>query len=100
MLTGAEVLVAPRSSMATAVSTCPPARRLTVSAYGEFETIPNETPPLKNWTRAIVPSLSAALAWIGPLQGAANVAPTAGFVIATVGKALTVMLIELVVLAP
>jgi hypothetical protein len=37
-----------------------------------------------------VPSLSAALAWIVPVQGAENVAPSAGAVMDTVGGVLLV----------
>src|SRR4051812_7428991 len=53
---------------------------------------------LKNCTRRMEPSESEAVARIGPLQGTANVAPLAGFVMVTKGSALTTRLIEFVVL--
>lgn len=89
--TFAEVVVAPRLSVATAVSTYEPA---TVGVqeilYGAVESVPIETGAFepfatKNWTLAIEPSVSAAVAVTVVATPTPTVAPPAGAVTLTVG---------------
>src|SRR6188474_821924 len=86
MLTGAEVVVAPSLSVATAVITCAPTVAFAQVAPkdGPVE-IPIEAPSTKNSTRATVPSESPAFAAIATDVGASKLALFAGDVIDTVG---------------
>src|SRR5258705_330600 len=82
----ADVVVAPLSSRATAVSEYVPAPALfQVKLYGEAVALPRSVVPAKKSTRAIVPSASLAVALMAMLAGAVNVAPLAGLVSAAVG---------------
>src|SRR5687767_9891527 len=59
----AEVVLAPRLSIATALKAWLPAVALLhVTAYGEVASTPSEAVPRKNSTLAMLPSLSLALA--------------------------------------
>src|SRR5205814_403036 len=78
MWTGAEVVAAPRLSLATAVSVCTPGARVALRLYGRVESLPNNTRPSKNRTFVTLPSLSWALAVIGTLAGAVKEAPLVG----------------------
>src|ERR1039458_2315572 len=61
--TGAEVVVAPRLSEATAVTVCKPSAKPNgpiETIYGLLARLPSDTLPSKNWTFVTVPSESLA----------------------------------------
>ena len=84
--TPAEVLVAPRLSVAEAVKLYTPAARLlTVKLYGMLVTEPREVEFLRNSTLLTDPSLSEAVACRTPVHGAEKVPPLGGLVMLTLG---------------
>ena len=85
-LTIAEVVEAPRLSVAFAVSECVPAGTLVHGKlYGAIASSPSLDVPLKNSTLLIAPPTSAALALIVTVVPALTVALFAGAVMFTVG---------------
>ena len=83
---GALVVLAPRSSVARAVTVyVPAATPPQVKLYGAVVSSPSFAAPLKNSTLATVPSASDAVAARLTVAGAAKVAPLAGCVSVTVG---------------
>ncbi len=83
--TGAEVVVAPRSSEATAVSVCGPSARRVETLYGLVESLPSDTIPSKNWTFVTLPSVSLAEARMVTLALLLKMALSTGFVMDTLG---------------
>src|SRR5688572_8813313 len=107
MVRAADVVVAPSSSVARAVSEYVPAGTLfQAMLYGLVVSLPISVVPWKKSTRATVPSVSLAVALTVMLAGAVNVAPLAGAVSAAVGgvfggaTAVTLTLSTLVVTVP
>src|SRR2546422_527713 len=89
--TAADVAVAPRLSVATAVREYVPAGALLHEKLkGAVVSSPSLVAPWKNSTLATLPS-SVAVAEIGNCAGAVKVAPLAGLVMLTAGGLLTVM---------
>src|SRR6185503_10396021 len=82
---GADVVVAPRLSEATAVNVCTPKSSLTVTLNGLVASLPNDTAPSKNWTLVTVPSVSLAEARMVRFADALNVALSTGLVMVTLG---------------
>src|SRR5712692_10027645 len=90
ILTAAEVVLAPRLSVARATSVCVPAATLTrVTPKGAAVAVPTSVAPSKKSTFATVPSLSVAFAVTETLAGVAMTALFAGEVMPTVGSAST-----------
>ena len=80
------VAVAPRSSVARAVSVyVPAATPLQLKPYGAVVSSPSFAAPLKNSTFATEPSESDAVAARFTVAGAVNVAPSVGCVSVTAG---------------
>src|SRR5713101_2256127 len=102
ILTAADVVLAPTSSVALAVSVCVPvAGLIRVTPYGAAVSVPTSIAPSKKSTFATVPSLSVALAARETLAGVVKLALLAGEVMLTAGAASTRMLTAAeVVLAP
>src|SRR5438874_6712684 len=97
MLTAAEVVAAPKLSVALAVIECVPAATLLqVMLYGATVSVPIKPLSPKKSTLVTVPSESEAAALIGIVAGAVKVAPLTGAVMLTAGGwfagELTVML--------
>src|SRR5712691_2862835 len=91
-VTGAEVELAPWLSVSVAVSFRQPAAALlSVTLYGALVAAPTSFAPLWNSTFAIEPSLSEALAVTVKVAGAVRMALFPGAVMATPGKAFTVI---------
>src|ERR1051325_8205035 len=87
MLTNADVLVAPRLSVAIAFNTCVPLGAFVqVRVNGLFVFSPSFTPSTNNSRCTIVPSVSVAVVVIEMFVGAKKPDPFVGVVIATVGK--------------
>src|SRR3954451_14320702 len=89
MVLAALVVVAPRLSVARAVSVYEPGATPVQSyVYGAVVSSPSLADPLKNSTLLTVPSESVALAASETVAGAVNAAPFAGCVSAAPGAAL------------
>jgi hypothetical protein len=87
-VTGVEVVVTPRLSVAFAVILYVPAATPTqLYVYGDEVIVESNVAPLKNSTLAIVPSLSTAAAIRFMVAGAEKIAPELGAVMDTVGAA-------------
>ena len=86
--TGAEVVVAPRLSEATAVSVCEPSASRAVTLYGLVESLPSDTAPSKNWTLVTLPSVSLAEARMVTLAELLKMALSTGLVMVTLGGTL------------
>src|SRR5712692_725419 len=94
ILTAAEVVLAPRLSVAIAVSVCAPAARLArATPKGAAVAVPTSVAPSKKSTLATLPSASPAVAVTVMLAGAMKTALLAGPVIVTVGGVSTIMII-------
>src|SRR5437762_1538317 len=86
MLTAAEVVAAPKLSVALAVIECVPAATLLqVMLYGAAVSVPIKLLSPKKSTLVTVPSGSVAVALIEIVAGAVKVAPLAGEVTLTTG---------------
>jgi hypothetical protein len=84
--TGADVVVAPMLSVATAVSVCEPITLpLHVKLYGAAASEPTRRRPRRSPPAAPTPSVSAAVASTTTDAGVVNDAPAAGDAIATDG---------------
>src|SRR5204863_5579545 len=85
-VTGADVVVPPRSSTARAVRVCAPAGTfVSVASYVAVVVVASTTPLRRKSTRTILPSESLALAATWIEAGAEYGVPLVGLVIATVG---------------
>src|SRR5216684_2193502 len=86
MLTAAEVVAAPKLSVARAVIECVPAATLLqVMLYGAVVSVPIKLPSPKKSTLLVAPSGSEAAALIEIVAGAVKVAPLTGEVTLTAG---------------
>src|ERR1035438_3929457 len=92
--TGAEVVVAPRLSEATAVTVCVPSAKPNApieTLYGLVVRLPSDRSPSKNWTFVTVPSVSLAEAWMVMVSVLPNLALSAGLVMVTLGGRLAAL---------
>src|SRR5688500_12941472 len=86
--TGAEVVVAPRSSVVRALNVWLPTVAVQVAVYGALPSLAMIAPSTRKSTRAMAPSLSAAVAAMLTATPAATVDAGAGALIATDGATL------------
>src|SRR5579862_9870591 len=88
-VTAVDVVVAPRLSVATAVSVwLPPVAGVQLTLYGLVVSVPSDVAPSKNWTWVTVPSESAAFADTVTAWPDGSEAPFNGEVMFTVGGVL------------
>src|SRR5512140_3696111 len=99
--TGAEVVLAPRLSEATAVSVCKPSAKVNGAVeklYGLAETLRSNTAPSKNWTFVTLPSVSLAEAPMVTLSVLPKTELSGGLVIDTLGGTFTAPTVTLTTL--